>query len=64
MIKLLSLAAALEAAGRAGEAWLVEYATMPQQAVTKVLEVGARAVPYFSIVLVHGQGRRPGGEDL
>lgn len=55
--------AALEAAGRADEAWLIEYATMDKQAVSKVSEVGERSVPYFSIVLVHGQGRRPEGPE-
>ena len=50
---------ALETAGRMDRAWLVEYATMPGQKVMRLAEAGGRVTPYFSIVLVHGQGRRP-----
>jgi precorrin-2/cobalt-factor-2 C20-methyltransferase len=50
---------ALETAGRMDRAWLVEYATMPDQRVMRLAEVEGRVTPYFSIVLVHGQGRRP-----
>lgn len=51
---------ALDAAGRLAEAWLVECATMPNQRITKLMEAGEHCVtPYFSIVLVHGNGRRP-----
>ena len=50
---------ALETAGRMDRAWLVEYATMPGQKVMRLAEAGGRITPYFSIVLVHGQGRRP-----
>ncbi|MFD1913152.1 precorrin-2 C(20)-methyltransferase [Halodurantibacterium flavum] len=50
---------ALTAAGRADQAWLVEYAAMPQQRVIRLAEAGECVTPYFSIVLVHGQGRRP-----
>ena len=49
---------ALEAAGRATRAWLVECAAMPDQRVMPLAEVG-ETVPYFSIIVVHGQGRRP-----
>ena len=49
---------ALEAAGKAKDAWLVERGTMPSQTVQKLSEIEGE-VPYFSIVLVHGQGRRP-----
>lgn len=52
------LRAALAAAGRLGDAWLVEHGTMPAQRVQRLTEAGDQA-PYFSIVLVHGQGRRP-----
>ncbi|KIC26092.1 MULTISPECIES: precorrin-2 C(20)-methyltransferase [unclassified Leisingera] len=55
---LPKLRRALERAGRAGEAWLVERGTMPGQTVQKLSEITGE-VPYFSIVLVHGQGRRP-----
>jgi len=50
---------ALATAGRLNDAWLVEYATMPGQKVVRLVEVEGRITPYFSIVLVHGQGRRP-----
>lgn len=50
---------ALATAGRLHDAWLVEFATMPGQKVVRLVEVEGRVTPYFSIVLVHGQGRRP-----
>lgn len=55
---LPKLRRALETAGRAEDAWLVERGTMPNESVLKLSEVTGD-VPYFSIVLVHGQGRRP-----
>ena len=50
---------ALETTGRLQDAWLVERGTMPTQRVAKLAEVDAADCPYFAIVLVHGQGRRP-----
>ncbi|SFD87676.1 precorrin-2 C20-methyltransferase [Sulfitobacter brevis] len=50
---------ALTGAGRIDDAWLVEKGTMPQQRVAKLAEVADEDCPYFAIVLVHGQGRRP-----
>lgn len=50
---------ALAATGRLDEAWLVEKGTMPGQRVTKLVDVDDADCPYFAIVLVHGQGRRP-----
>jgi precorrin-2/cobalt-factor-2 C20-methyltransferase len=50
---------ALEAAGKLQDAWLVEYAMMPNQTVSRLAEVRSEAAPYFSIVLIPGQGRRP-----
>jgi precorrin-2/cobalt-factor-2 C20-methyltransferase len=50
---------ALAAAGRLGEAWLIERGTMPGERVARLSEVDAAECPYFAIVLVHGQGRRP-----
>lgn len=50
---------ALRRAGRFDAAWLVEYAAMPNQTVQKLSEAEGRVTPYFSIVIVHGQGRRP-----
>ena len=40
-------------------AWLVEYAAMPDQTVTPLAQACNRVAPYFSIIIVHGQGRRP-----
>lgn len=51
--------AALERAGKLDRAWLVECASMEGERVLPLAEADARTVPYFSIVLVHGQGRRP-----
>jgi precorrin-2/cobalt-factor-2 C20-methyltransferase len=51
--------AALARAGKLDRAWLVECASMAEERVMPLSEVGDRAVPYFSIVIVHGQGRRP-----
>ncbi|MGD1935642.1 MAG: precorrin-2 C(20)-methyltransferase [Candidatus Phaeomarinobacter sp.] len=50
---------ALRRAGRFDAAWLVEYATMPDESVQKLSEVGDKVTPYFSIIIVHGNGRRP-----
>ena len=50
---------ALAAAGRLDEAWLVEKGAMPEQRVAKLALVDDANCPYFAIVLVHGQGRRP-----
>lgn len=52
------LRAALEDAGRADQAWLIEHGTMAEERVRMLSDVEG-PVPYFSIVLVHGQGRRP-----
>jgi precorrin-2/cobalt-factor-2 C20-methyltransferase len=53
--------AALAAAGRLEQAWIVEQGTMPGQAVTRLTDYAPDTCGYFSIVLVHGNGRRPGG---
>ena len=50
---------ALERAGRLDDAWLVERGTMKGERVQKLAEAGESASPYFAIVLVHGEGRRP-----
>jgi precorrin-2/cobalt-factor-2 C20-methyltransferase len=36
----------------------VERAAMPGQKVTRLVDA-ATVTPYFSILLIHGQGRRP-----
>ena len=50
---------ALRTAGLYDRAWIVEYAQMPNQTVTKLSEACEKITPYFSIIVVHGQGRRP-----
>ncbi len=50
---------ALQAAGRLDSAWLVEAGTMPNQRIQRLTEANIEDCPYFAIVLVHGQGRRP-----
>ena len=51
---------ALAAAGRLDQAWLVERGTMHGERIVQLADADAGAAPYFSLVLVHGQGRRPG----
>ncbi|WP_142083917.1 precorrin-2 C(20)-methyltransferase [Roseinatronobacter monicus] len=55
---LPKLKRALRAAGRLEDAWMVEYAQMPRQRVQRLVDAD-EVTPYFSIVLIHGQGRRP-----
>jgi len=50
---------ALTAAGRLDRAWLVECASMSDERAVPLAEAGDKTVPYFSIIVVHGQGRRP-----
>ncbi len=49
---------ALESAGRYQSAWLIENASMAEQNVQRLRDVAHPVVPYFSIIIVHGQGRR------
>ena len=57
---LAKIRAALNEAGRAEAAWFVEYASMPDQNVRPLSDVPSDyRAPYFSIIVVHGQGRRP-----
>ena len=51
---------ALKVAGKFEKAWLVEFAAMEGQTVQRLSKVpDTHKAPYFSIILVHGQGRRP-----
>ncbi|WP_171125384.1 MULTISPECIES: precorrin-2 C(20)-methyltransferase [unclassified Ruegeria] len=50
---------ALRTAGMYDRAWIVEFAQMPNQKVMKLSEAEDKVTPYFSIIIVHGQGRRP-----
>ena len=53
---------ALATAGRLQDAWLVEKGTMPGERIARLADVAEDDCPYFAIVLVHGQGRRPEAE--
>lgn len=55
---LPKLKRALETAGRAQDTWLVERGTMPGQKVMRLSETEG-PVPYFTIAVIHGNGRRP-----
>lgn len=55
---LPKLRRAVETAGKQDSAWLVEYATMADQRITPLSKANA-VTGYFSILLIHGQGRRP-----
>ena len=50
---------AIDQAGRLPSAWLVENATMPNEKVSRLSEIKETVSPYFSIIIIHGQGRRP-----
>ena len=51
---------ALKDGGKYDDAWLVQFATMGEkQTVTKLSDMTDTGTPYFSIIIVHGQGRRP-----
>ena len=50
---------ALVASGKAERAFVVEFASMDGQRVRALDEVSENKLPYFSIIIVHGQGRRP-----
>ncbi|MHC0052762.1 precorrin-2 C(20)-methyltransferase [Actibacterium sp. D379-3] len=55
---LAKLKRALTRAGRLKDAWLVERGTMPEQKISRLADAIA-PVPYFTIAVVHGNGRRP-----
>ncbi|WP_299688472.1 precorrin-2 C(20)-methyltransferase [uncultured Tateyamaria sp.] len=50
---------ALRRAGKYDAAHLIEFATMPNQSVQLLSDAEDKVTPYFSIIVVHGQGRRP-----
>lgn len=49
----------LKNVGRYDQAWIIEYAAMSDQTVSKLSDYPNDIAPYFSIVVVHGNGRRP-----
>lgn len=50
---------ALRSANRHDDAWLIEYASMPAQSVRRLCDAECDDAPYFSVIVVHGRGRRP-----
>jgi precorrin-2/cobalt-factor-2 C20-methyltransferase len=58
---LPKIRAALAEVNRLDHAWIVEQGTMPDQKITRLADYPLENCGYFSIVLVHGHGRRPGG---
>jgi precorrin-2/cobalt-factor-2 C20-methyltransferase len=50
---------ALKATDLYEKAWLIQYAAMENSSVQKLSDVCENVTPYFSIIVVHGQGRRP-----
>lgn len=50
---------ALQTAHLHDRAMVVCYAAMPEQTVQPLASFTAETLPYFSIIIVHGQGRRP-----
>ena len=46
---------ALHTAGRADEAYIIEYATMPRQSVCRLKDYTFERAPYFSIIVLHGK---------
>ena len=50
---------ALQNAGYYEAAHMVEYAAMDNQSVTLLSDYPHERAPYFSIIIIHGQGRRP-----
>ena len=50
---------ALERTGRFYDAFIVEFAAMDKQTVQRLSDYNTENAPYFSIIILHGQGRRP-----
>jgi precorrin-2/cobalt-factor-2 C20-methyltransferase len=50
---------ALAAAGLTPRAWYVEHGAMPGERALPLADKPDDAAPYFSMIVVHGQGRRP-----
>lgn len=55
---LAKIRRALSAANLIGRAIYVERGTMPGERIAPLAEVVAEAAPYFSLILIPGQGRR------
>ena len=49
----------LKEAGMLDRAWIVENGSMKNEKIQKLSQYISPKAPYFSVILVHGQGRRP-----
>ena len=56
---LAKIRAAIAEAGRSAEAIYVEHGTMEAEKILPLAQKTDDAAPYFSIILIPGQGRRP-----
>ena len=50
---------ALKVSGLFGRAFIVRHAAMANSDIKKLSEIQEDIIPYFSVIIVHGQGRRP-----
>lgn len=50
--------AAIEAAGMLERALYVEYATMPNERIQRLMDKTGNAAPYFSVIIIPGNGRK------
>lgn len=53
------IAGLLEETGLASRAYIVCYAAMADETIYRLSDYSADRLPYFSIIVIHGQGRRP-----
>lgn len=56
---LPKIISALKTAGKFEQAYIVEFATMGGETVSRLDAYDNRRAPYFSIIVLHGHGRRP-----
>lgn len=50
---------ALQESNRLSDAWIVSYGTMAKEEIMPLSSYEKETAPYFTIILVHGKGRRP-----
>ena len=50
---------ALRESNRLSDAWIVSYGTMAKEEIMPLSSYAKDTAPYFTIILVHGRGRRP-----
>lgn len=56
---LAKIKKALHAANKLEDAYIIEYATMAKQTICLLTDYQPATAPYFSIIALHGHGRRP-----